>query len=226
MKLFLFAVLAWMQFLATSGGTVRILEGVDKKSDKDDNKLEYVEPDPMYGPSSLSFLQGACFLGSFDRYDYSVCPFQNVTQKRTTAMKPTLIGIWGNWKTTSSPVHAQKGQQKVKEGRGRNRNSAAVAAASSTPSAAADATPSTETSATVTPAAETGPAYVYYNVMEFVGGRNCADGDGSTTVYLQCEHSKFEIVSMDSEVTCEYALTLGLPIACSLLREEAMQAQS
>jgi hypothetical protein len=222
MKLLFFAILVCFQLLTTLGGTVRILEGVDKKSDKDENKLEYVEPDPMYGPNSLSFLQGACFMGSFDRYDYTVCPFQNVTQKRTTAMKPTLIGIWGNWKTTSSPIHAQKGQQKVKEGRGRNRN---TAGASNTPSTTLDAAASTEaTAAVTTAAAETGPALVYYNVMEFVGGKNCADGDGSTTVYLQCEHSKFEVVSIDSEVTCEYALTLGVPIACSLLSEAAQQS--
>lgn len=182
------------------GGTVRILEGVDRKSDKDDNTLESVEPDPMYGPRDLFFLKGSCFTNSFDRYEYTICPFHNATQRRTTAVKPQIIGIWGNWKTTTSLVHTQKGPSKKVDATGQSST-----AESTEVSAGADAASA---------------VHSYYNVMEFTNGKNCGHGPGYTTVYLECEQDKFEIKSVDSELNCEYALTLGLPVSCALLRAD------
>jgi hypothetical protein len=190
----------WIVCSCCLGATVRILEGVDRKSDKDDNTLEYVEPDPMYGPSDLFFLKGSCFTNSFERYEYTVCPFHNVTQKRTTALKAQVIGLWGNWKTTTSTVHAQKGPPKKV-----NSHHAAHSSDTATVEVAPIESPGDS-------------SHSYYNVMEYPNGKNCGHGPGRTTVYLECEHSQFEIKSIDSELNCEYALTLGLPLSCSLLR--------
>lgn len=185
------------------GGTVRILEGVDRKSDKDDNSLEYAEPDPMYGPRDLFFMKGSCFTNSFDRYEYTVCPFQNVTQRRTTAMKPQVIGIWGNWKTTTSTIHEHKGHQK----NSKHANNVAQLAP----------TVDTEVASVIS---SVDAAHTYFNVMEYTNGRNCGQGLGYTTVYLECGHNKFAVLSVDSELNCEYALTLGLPLSCNLLRAD------
>ena len=36
---------------------------------------------------------------SIIRYDYTICPFENVTHKRILGGKPTLLGVWGEWTT-------------------------------------------------------------------------------------------------------------------------------
>ena len=200
---FLILVVSCIVLLSTAVN-IKIVPGVDRKSDKDENKLEFVPPDPMYGPRSLYFLKGSCFTGSFDRFEYSVCPFHNVTQRRSTALKPTLIGVWGNWQITTSPTVQHKS---IPKSRGRGNP------ISEPSSEEANSALQTHT-----------PLQDYYNIMEYRQGRNCGNGDGLTTIYLQCEHSKFEVISVDSEVTCDYALTLGLPLACSLLTETKVGA--
>jgi hypothetical protein len=196
-------------FFIVNAVNIRILEGIDKKADKDDSKIDYVSPEPMSGPEALSFLSGSCFSSSFDRYEYSICPFQNVTQRRTTAVKPLLIGLWGNWKTTNSPVHTEKAGKNKANGKG---NKEELADNSNT---AID---------TVSPPVD--PNYRYFNIMEFPNGRNCGvEGDSVTLVYLQCEHTDFEIISLDSEASCAYTMTLGLPISCNLLRSPVMNTR-
>ncbi len=76
---------------------IRIVEGVDKMSAKEDDGLDDVQPDVFYGPESLSFMNGLCFSKSIDRFEYNVCPFQNVTQRRITGQYATILGVWGKW---------------------------------------------------------------------------------------------------------------------------------
>lgn len=201
--MFMIAVL--LGFLgAAIAVNVRIIEGIDKKSDKDDNKIDYVEPDRISGPSSLYFMQGSCFTGSFDRYEYSICPFQNITQRRTTALKPQLIGLWGDWKTSTSPTHTQKivnGEPKAISSGGSGQDIASTVHM-----------PASDTQAD-------SAQYRYYNTMVYPKGRNCGvEGESIAYVYLQCEHTDFEVISVDSEASCKYSMTLGLPISCDLLR--------
>ena len=60
-------------------------------------------PDPVYGPEELYFLNGRCFDATVDRFDYSICPFQNITQRRSIGQRGrTLIGVWGYWLPPSS----------------------------------------------------------------------------------------------------------------------------
>jgi len=202
-----FLSLLWLVQLlwVADGASGKIVEGVDRKSDKDDTTIPYVMPSPFSGPDSLSFLSGSCFTSSFDRYEYTVCPFQNVTQRRTSAMKPVLIGLWGEWKTTNSPIHTEKmGAEKRKSKIGDAASAHAVPAVPAVPSV---------------PVAPVDPDAWYYNIMEFPNGRNCGvDGDSIVTVYLQCEHPTFEIVSLESEASCAYAMTFGMPISCGLLK--------
>ncbi len=83
---------------------VKIVEGIDKLSSLDDGGLESVEADAVSGPESLYFLNGLCFMKSIDRFEYNVCPFQNVTQRIVTGNYPTILGVWGNWIHESNSV--------------------------------------------------------------------------------------------------------------------------
>lgn len=197
-----FAVLLCL-FGAAIAGNVRIIEGIDKKSDKDDSKMDYVEPDKISGPPALYFMQGSCFAASFDRYEYSICPFQNITQRRTTALKPQLIGLWGDWKTTDGPTHREKMIKGEHKAVGNTENQESISSV---------ATPATS-------AAESDVSVKYYTTMVYPKGKNCGvEGESIAYVYLQCEHTDFEVISVDSESSCKYSLTLGLPIPCDLLR--------
>lgn len=80
---------------------IRIVEGIDKKSDLA-TADDYVQPGYPSGPKSLYFLNGMCFDKSVDRFEYSICPFQNVTQKRIGSVRPLLLGVWGHWDMSSS----------------------------------------------------------------------------------------------------------------------------
>lgn len=84
--------------------TVKISEGVDKKPSSDEvaqsqNKnIISVIPDYMWGPESLFFLNGLCFNKTEHAYEYFLCPFQNITQRRLSGnFQSHLIGIWGYW---------------------------------------------------------------------------------------------------------------------------------
>lgn len=76
---------------------VKIVDGIDKLSSSEDNNLDAVIPEALSGPESLYFLNGLCFMKSIERFEYNVCPFQNVTQRRITGNYPTILGVWGNW---------------------------------------------------------------------------------------------------------------------------------
>eukprot|EP01031_Cornospumella_fuschlensis_P025123 gene25123-30340_t len=69
--------------------------------------LEYVSPQPFTGPSSLQFLKGSCFSGSFDRWEFKFCPFFNFTSHRIHGHHDVLLGVWGTWNTTSSTFTQQ-----------------------------------------------------------------------------------------------------------------------
>ena len=76
---------------------IKISEGIDKMSDKEE-QADPVIAEAFSGPSSLSFLNNNCFKSHLDRYEYTVCPFQNVTQRRTVGQsKPIVMGVWGKW---------------------------------------------------------------------------------------------------------------------------------
>ena len=99
---------------------VRIVEGIAKLEDTTSSLSDpYQTPEPIYGacgiarvhavrlccfsgcgvllvgnagPESLFFLDGLCFQSAFEKYEYSVCPFQNVTQRRLTNARSVLLG--------------------------------------------------------------------------------------------------------------------------------------
>ena len=72
---------------------VRFVEGIAKIEDTSANMQEpHQTPDPIYGPEALFFLDGTCFHSSYEKYEYTFCPFQNVTQRRLTNARPVLIG--------------------------------------------------------------------------------------------------------------------------------------
>lgn len=90
---------------------VKIVEGVDtiaatvesitSAATMEEDDIAY--PDPIYGPEDLYFLNGRCFDTTVGRFDYSVCPFQNITQRRSIGQRgSTLIGVWGYWLSSAS----------------------------------------------------------------------------------------------------------------------------
>jgi hypothetical protein len=85
-----------------SDTSIRIVDGVDKYADS--NKLPYIEPVSYHGPDSLAILNGLCFTKAFDRYEYQLCPFQNITSRRLTSLnqRPVLLGVWGHWMVLES----------------------------------------------------------------------------------------------------------------------------
>jgi hypothetical protein len=86
---------------------IKIVEGIDKISAKEDS-LDSVVPDPISGPESLHFLNGVCFNKLVDRFEYNVCPFQNITQRRITGNYPTILGVWGSWQDASGIQQANQ----------------------------------------------------------------------------------------------------------------------
>lgn len=101
MPLFFLACLLLCLPFCINAGYVKIAEGVDRPQamgmSPDAAPLDYVPPARYYGPQSLYFLSKSCFKESIDRFEYDICPFQNITQKRINGHKTHLLGVWGYW---------------------------------------------------------------------------------------------------------------------------------
>jgi hypothetical protein len=102
-----------LSFIYGSPISGKIVEGIDKLWDSqvmssssgtvDVNEHLLLPPVPsanFYGPESLLSLSQRCFLENFDRYEYQICPFHNITQKRVMGSHVTLLGVWGFWNTS------------------------------------------------------------------------------------------------------------------------------
>lgn len=90
---------------ASGNPNSRIVEGIDKWStdsvvitSSPQNSHARI-PDPFSGTINLSFLEGSCHSILEDRWEYTVCPYQNVTSKRIMAQKTNVLGVWGHWTT-------------------------------------------------------------------------------------------------------------------------------
>jgi hypothetical protein len=75
---------------------VKIVDGADKKPDRGNSDgLAYVDPHSIpTGPQALLMLNGLCFSAHAERYEYTLCPFQNVTQRRIVGTRATLLGTY------------------------------------------------------------------------------------------------------------------------------------
>lgn len=100
------ALLLLVAFLINFGHsfkkTIKLIEGIDSNSPSDSfhsaDLEDTADPDSLCGPEDLYFLSGSCFSKSIGRFDYSICPFQNITQRRSIGQRShTLIGVWGSW---------------------------------------------------------------------------------------------------------------------------------
>ena len=52
------------------------------------------------GPTQLLYLVGQCFSYSSDKYEYRVCPFDNITQHEKvwhSGAYNGVIGVWKEW---------------------------------------------------------------------------------------------------------------------------------
>lgn len=61
-------------------------------------------PFPYVAPSSLYFLSNICLPYSYERFEYVLCPFQNITQRRTIGNHMINLGTWGHWVTEDKRV--------------------------------------------------------------------------------------------------------------------------
>lgn len=57
--------------------------------------LQAPEAHPAVGPVAMSVLRLSCYELRKDRFEYSICPFVNVTQRRVISSVPVLLGTWG-----------------------------------------------------------------------------------------------------------------------------------
>lgn len=77
----------------------RVAEGVDSLlTIPAYGEIATVSPSPYSGPSSLAFLKGQCFSATMEKFEYQLCPFHNVTQRRLMAQSWQMLGVWGKWK--------------------------------------------------------------------------------------------------------------------------------
>ena len=74
--------------LLTNGHEIRIVPGIP-----------FVPgPAAAYGPEPLMLLRGQCFQRTQHPFEYSVCPFTNVTQKNVNNDKERwILGVWHRW---------------------------------------------------------------------------------------------------------------------------------
>lgn len=89
--------------------TVKVVDGIDKLSTDSvvvtssgapvDSALQIQHsfPHPFEEPYFLLFLTNQCFTYSAERWEYSFCPFRNVTSKRNLGHKINVVGVWGHW---------------------------------------------------------------------------------------------------------------------------------
>lgn len=66
-------------------------------------KGKIVPSSPFSGPESLMVLLNECFTTSHDKYEYRVCPFHNITQKRIVGNAWNLLGTYSNWFDNEGP---------------------------------------------------------------------------------------------------------------------------
>ena len=86
---------------------IKVIDGIDKKGERGiASGLSYSEPDILYGPKALFLLNKYCFLTSIDRYEYSICLFQNITQRRLIGSSTTLLGLSLLLSSSSSSSHS------------------------------------------------------------------------------------------------------------------------
>jgi hypothetical protein len=187
-----------MLFQWVEAATVKVIDGIDKLADSSDHlKLEFVQPAPFKGPLSLSFLQQSCFIKSFDRYEYTLCPFYNITQRRVSATqsKQTLLGVWDDWVQPLRDNYIEHHDHIVTTSTNTVRNNAA-------------------TSDGIRP-------FKKYHIQKYSEGRSCSDGKSNSHVilYLDCEHEseEFQILSVEDAAYCDFTMHFSLPISCQLL---------
>lgn len=104
-----FTIVCFVQLCSASNNpNSRIVEGIDKWStdsvvitSSPQNSHARI-PEPFSGTINLSFLEGSCHSILEDRWEYTVCPYQNVTSKRIMAQKTNLLGVWGHWTSKQS----------------------------------------------------------------------------------------------------------------------------
>jgi hypothetical protein len=114
--------------------SIKIVDGIEKLYDNTasvstpshglnhNSDIEYYPPKNSFnGPENLVFLSKRCFLDSFDRWEYQICPFHNITQRRVMSHggPATLLGVWGYWNTYEGKVNITRafsdGEQIIEE---------------------------------------------------------------------------------------------------------------
>jgi hypothetical protein len=195
-----------LSFISGSPISGKIVGGIDKLSDSqvmssssgniDVNEHLLLPPVPsanFYGPESLLSLSQNCFLENFDRYEYQICPFHNITQKRVMGSHVTLLGVWGFW------------------------NAAKVNITLPT----ADVSTENENEDHISQVEER-MIYNSMEYVEGVACDTAKGGpQTSTTLHLTCgpTYKKFEILEVQNDKYCEYSIKLAVPFPCALLIE-------
>lgn len=167
---------------------IKIIDGIDKYSDRSENQLTYIIPNIFSGPETLSFLKGSCIVQAYDRYEYTICPFYNITEKRISTSKSSVLGIWKEWDDVELAIN--------------------------TNTINSDTTVSTTNDYTNS----TSIKYYHKQIYLDGKVCNNDKDTSKVLLYLDCEYpNKITVLSVEDTSMCDYKIHLGLPISCSLL---------
>jgi hypothetical protein len=177
---------------------IRITPGVDKLDSKDPNVLPYETPKSYWGPDAAFFLNGDCFVGMSGTTEYKVCPFQNVTQKRSGSSRAVLLGVWNEWEIPES-AHAKFHDPSVLSTSMTLLNSSYVQGARCG-----------------------GPKNNYKStIVEFKCLNPAVARDvttGSEAVASEVPVTEFAVMDIEDKNACNYYISFGFPLPCSLLQ--------
>ena len=141
-------------------------------------------------------LAGSCWTYTTTAYEYSFCPYSNITQKSLSSTLHVIMGVWDEWiETGEAPVVA------------------GAADATTTSSSAETA----ETTGTATTTA-VGSLPVGSIMQSFTDGTACGSGKRrSTRVLFLCESTsarESRISDVQEPATCEYTVKFHTPLVC------------
>lgn len=142
-------------------------------------------------------LAGSCWTYTTTAYEYSFCPYHNVTQKSLSSTLHVIMGVWDEWiETGEAPVVA------------------GVSSAATTTSSSAEAADTGGTAAT----AAVGSLPVGSIMQSFTDGTACGSGKRrSTRVLFLCESTsarESRISDVQEPATCEYTVKFHTPLVC------------
>lgn len=167
------------------------------------------------GPDALRTLRGACFALTQEGYEYSLCPFANVTQRQVGNLAWNawwgLLGTFEGWSTAATAPQAASLAVAAAD-------AAVIAASAGAGAGVGDASASTSASASASASASPTAANVpqVFTEMLFTDGTDCNGKRRNASVGFMCSGAGggYALKNASEPHTCEYRLLFACPEAC------------